>query len=210
MAGAVDPTTGLTPQQEAFAQAVATGISLSDAYRQAYNVAPTTPGTTTWPDASALAKHPKVFPRIQALKQAAQATVAAEHAWTLGKMVTQAEKHMDVALQDHPRRGPNVSAANGALEIIGKVTGLLRADTVAIQVSPASASGLDGLTTEELRLLISQRQEALELMRQMRDAASPRTQTSLPQPEEGESRVLDAGEVTPGVENGSAAPEIEA
>ena len=177
MAGAVDPSTGLTPQQEAFSQAVASGLSQFAAYRQSYNVSPDSLRSTSDEDASRLVATPKIKARIQQLRVAIEAATVAQIAWDNAKLTKEADRHRELALSGGWR---GVSAANGALEIIGKVTGLLRADTVAIQVSPASASGLDGLTTEELRLLISQRQEALELMRQMRDAALP----TLPQPGE--------------------------
>lgn len=64
----------LTAKQEAFAQLVALqGLKLVDAYRQAYNVRPHTPGSTTYADATALAHHPLVAPRIQALRASLQA-----------------------------------------------------------------------------------------------------------------------------------------
>ena len=125
MAGAVDPTTGLTPQQEAFAQALASGLSQSDASAKAYNWSPDTQRSTITEAASRLSADSNVIARVKQLRDLATTTVLVEHAWTLSRMVSQAEKHMEVALFDHPRRGPNVSAANGALEIIGKATGLL-------------------------------------------------------------------------------------
>jgi hypothetical protein len=115
----------LTGKQEAFAQAVASGSTQSDAYRQAYDVSLSCLPETIYENASKLAADANVSPRIQELKAQYQAAVVEQHAWTLNKLVSQAEKHMGVALEDHPRRGPNVSAANGALEIIGRVTGLL-------------------------------------------------------------------------------------
>ena len=172
-----DPTTGLTPQQDAFAHAVAAGHSLTDADRLAYHSSPHTLPATLHQNACHLAASTYVAPRIQQLRATIEAATVQQIAWDNAKLTKEADRHRELALSGGWR---GVSAANGALEIIGKVTGLLRADTVAIQVSPASASGLDGLTTEELRLLISQRQEALELMRQMRDAALP----TLPQPGE--------------------------
>lgn len=62
---------GLTPQQEVFAQAVAKGMSLADAYRTAY------PASLKWkPDslhqsASKLMADPKVSPRVDELRAAA-------------------------------------------------------------------------------------------------------------------------------------------
>ena len=125
MAGAVDPTTGLTPQQEAFSQALASGLSQSDASAKAYNWSPDTQRSTITEAASRLSADSNVIARVKQLRDLATTTVLVENAWTLSRMVKQAEKHMEVALVDHPRRGPNVSAANGALEIIGRATGLL-------------------------------------------------------------------------------------
>ena len=149
MAGAVDPTTGLTPQQEAFAQAVASGATQYAACLSAYNWSPDTPRPSVDENASRLVAQPKISARIQALRDAAHAAVAAEHAWTLFRMVKQAEKHMEVALLDHPRRGPNVSAANGALEIIGKVTGLL-ADKPTLPQAPIQIVFISGGKTSQV------------------------------------------------------------
>ena len=122
MASAAVTPHGLTLKQEAFAQAVANGASLSAAYRVSYNVSPSTPGTTTWDDASELARHPLVRPRIQQLIAATQAAAVAETAWTKARLVEAAEAHRQTALTGGWR---GVSSANGALEIIGRATGLL-------------------------------------------------------------------------------------
>lgn len=58
----------LTAKQDRFARLVASGTSLSEAYRSSYNVSDNTPDKTTWADASALAKHPLVSKRINSLK----------------------------------------------------------------------------------------------------------------------------------------------
>lgn len=122
MSRAKDPVTGLTAQQERFAQLVAAGATLSDAYRQAYNVRPGTPGTTYWDHASELARHALVKPRIAALKADIEAATLAEIAWSQAKLVTEADRHRKLALSGGWR---GVASANGALELIGKVTGLL-------------------------------------------------------------------------------------
>ena len=130
-----DPITGLTHKQEHFAQLVAAGATQSDAYRQAYNVSPGTPGITTWDDASELARHPLVLPRIQELKAAAQAAAVAALAWDSARLVSEADRHRQLALSGGFR---GVSAANGALELIGRATGLLAdkptAPSTAIQI----------------------------------------------------------------------------
>ncbi len=63
----------LTPQQEAFAQAVASGLSQSDAYRKAYKVKPTTKAETTWKRACELMADGKVSGRVAEIKQQLEA-----------------------------------------------------------------------------------------------------------------------------------------
>lgn len=64
----------LTPKQEKFAQAVASGMTQADAYRHAYN-AENMADSTIWSRASELAADSKVSGRIKALQEAA--TIAA-------------------------------------------------------------------------------------------------------------------------------------
>lgn len=59
----------LTPQQERFAQLVATGSSQSRAYRDAYDVKPRTKKATVWDNAYTVAHLPHVRARIAALKE---------------------------------------------------------------------------------------------------------------------------------------------
>lgn len=123
---AKNPLTGLTPQQEAFAHALAfDGLTESDAYRKTYHPSPDCRPATIHAEASRVAANPRVASRVAALRAAVAAAVVRKRAWDVARMVEQAETHMAVALTDHPRRGPNVSAANGALEIIGRATGIL-------------------------------------------------------------------------------------
>lgn len=63
---APDPITGLTVKQEAFAQGVSSGMSLSDAYRAAYEAERMSP-QQIWTEASVLASSPKVARRLEAL-----------------------------------------------------------------------------------------------------------------------------------------------
>lgn len=58
---------GLTPQQEVFAQSVAGGKSLADAYRVAYPKSLKWAESTLWPHASKLMCNDKVSTRIKAL-----------------------------------------------------------------------------------------------------------------------------------------------
>ena len=77
----------LTNKQEMFARLIALhGLNQSDAYRLAYNVASDTLATTTWDDASTLAHHPEVLPRIQQLKASLQAEVVTDAAKILKEL----------------------------------------------------------------------------------------------------------------------------
>lgn len=70
----------LTPKQEAFAQAVASGKSQSDAYRAAYTVRESTKPETVQQQASRLMADRKVAARVEELRkpvvEAAQITLA--------------------------------------------------------------------------------------------------------------------------------------
>lgn len=68
----------LTSQQETFAQAVAANKTLSDAYREAYNVGETTKDKSVNEEASRTAAIPKIASRIRFLKQ----ELAAKILWT--------------------------------------------------------------------------------------------------------------------------------
>lgn len=88
----------LTAQQEAFAQAIADGMSQADAFRHAY------PKSLKWtpnalhPEASRMLASPKIAARIASLK----AAIAEKALWTreqsvkvLAEVATQAEKDAD-------------------------------------------------------------------------------------------------------------------
>ena len=112
----------LTAKQEHFAQLVAAGATLSDAYRQSYDISPDSTKKTIWEQSSLLASNPMVAARIQELKAAAQAAAIAEIAWDKAQLIRQADRHRELALSGGWR---GVGSANGALELIGRVTGLL-------------------------------------------------------------------------------------
>mgnify|MGYP003635203956 CR=1 FL=1 len=59
---------GLTAKQEGFAQGVARGLTLSDAYRMAYD-AEKMKDATIWTEASSLVDNPKVATRVSILQK---------------------------------------------------------------------------------------------------------------------------------------------
>lgn len=105
----------LTPKQEAFAQAVASGKSQSDAYRSAYKVRETTKAESVNQKASRLMAEVKVRARVEALRQpvveAAQITLAS-HLERLRALSAAAEE------------GGQYSAAITAEVARGKASGL--------------------------------------------------------------------------------------
>ena len=60
---------GLTAKQEAFAQAVAKGSTLADAYRKSYN-AERMKDSSVWCNASKLMSDAKVAQRVESIQQA--------------------------------------------------------------------------------------------------------------------------------------------
>ena len=142
----------LTHKQEHFAQLVAAGATQSDAYRQAYDVSPDTHGTTIWDQAATLARHSLIAPRIQELKAAAQAAALAEIAWDSARLVREADRHRELALSGGWR---GVGSANGALEIIGKATGILSdkpQNSPPVQITRVVVVLSDGKQTEAREL----------------------------------------------------------
>jgi hypothetical protein len=69
----------LTPQQEKFAQGVVSGISLAEAYRQAYKKAAKWKDEAVWSQSSRLMANSKVSARVSEL-QAAAAAIAVDTA----------------------------------------------------------------------------------------------------------------------------------
>lgn len=68
----------LTGKQEAFAQAVASGLTQAEAYRTCYDVSPETLNSTVWEEASRIANDRNVSARIASLKD----EIAAKALWT--------------------------------------------------------------------------------------------------------------------------------
>ena len=180
MVGVIDPVTGLTHLQEAYSQLLASGVPEVDAYPQAgYDCS----GSTTksvYELASRLAHDVKVASRVQQLKAQVQTAMVGAQAWTLDRIVNQAETNMNVALTGGFR---GVSAANGSLEIIGRATGLL--------VDKPKG---------ELPAIITR---ITVVLNRGRDAEGQDRII------EAETRVLEAGEVAPSMVTSPDAPRIE-
>ena len=111
----------LTAKQEKFAQLVASGSNQSAAYSEAYNTQDSTP-KSIWEHASHLAKQDNVATRIEQLHSTVQLATEDDIAWSKVDLVREAKTNLDLA-----RTGgyKGIGSANGALELIGRVTGLL-------------------------------------------------------------------------------------
>lgn len=100
----------LTPKQEAFAQAVVSGMSQSDAYRAAFNVKPTTKSESVNQAASKLMADPNLASRVAEMRKpvvkAAQITLGS-HLERLADLSRKAEDsgQMSAAITAEVARG---------------------------------------------------------------------------------------------------------
>lgn len=90
----------LTPQQEKFAQGVASGLTLADAYRQAYPLSKNWKPLSLHPKASGLAADSKVSARIASLARKVEEAFTVDTA----KLLREASRlaHSDIANIMHP------------------------------------------------------------------------------------------------------------
>ena len=143
----VRDTDRLTGKQEAFAQQVAKGSVLSDAYREAYN-AENMKDKTIWEEACKLAQHPKVSARIKAIQSDME---------TDRRMLRlRREEYVLRRLQEEAEGADTSSSKIRALELLGKTTGLF-ADKTIIENSDndKTAEQLEDEIAERLASLIS-------------------------------------------------------
>ena len=111
----------LTSKQEGYAQDRASGLAQSAAYRNNYDTSNMS-AKTVHEAASRLDKNYKVSARILELQAAVEAALAEKRLWDVDRLVEEAETNLELA-----RTGgyKGAGSANGALEFIGRVTGLL-------------------------------------------------------------------------------------
>lgn len=117
----------LTPKQESFALAVASGMTQSDAYREAFNVRPTTKTDSINQAASKLMADPKISSRVNELRK----PIAEKAMITLEGHISRLKELADIALQNG-----QVAAAIKAEELCGKASG--------IYVEKKQITGADG------------------------------------------------------------------
>lgn len=92
----------LTGKQEAFAQAVASGMTQADAYRTAYD-ASNSSEQTVYDEASDLMRHPEVGPRVKRLKD----EIACAALWT---RLDSVQTLSDIAKGEEARANEKVAA----------------------------------------------------------------------------------------------------
>ena len=109
----------LTSKQEGYAQERASGLTQSAAYRNNYDTS-NMAAKTVHEAASRLDKNYKVTARILELQAATEAALAVKRLWTTDRLIEAAEQNLELS-REHKQMG----SANGALEFIGRATGLL-------------------------------------------------------------------------------------
>lgn len=105
----------LTPKQEKFALAVASGKTQSDAYRAAFNIRPTTKPETVNQQASRLMADCNISARVEQLRK----PIAAKAMITLESHIARLKELAELAIQEG-----QISAAIKAEELCGKASGV--------------------------------------------------------------------------------------
>jgi hypothetical protein len=115
----------LTPQQTLFCDRIAAGDTRIAAYLFAYPNAKNGRRGTQDTSALRLSKRPQIKHRLAEIQAASISLAAASSAWTVDRLVSEAETNLDLARSGGPR---SVSAANGSLELIARATGIIGGD----------------------------------------------------------------------------------
>ena len=117
----------LTPKQEKFALAVASGKTQADAYREAYNVKPTTKDSSVIVSASQLMANPNISYRVEELRK----PIAQKAMITLESHIERLKELAALAVDTG-----QIAAAIKAEELCGKASG--------IYIERRQLTGLDG------------------------------------------------------------------
>ncbi len=135
----------LTPKQEKFAQAVASGMTQSDAYRHAYSTE-NMADSTIWTKASELAADGKVSGRIKALQEAA--AIAA--LWSRVLSIKTKRQALQIAIEKKDSRA--IIQASEALDRLYGYEPPKRVDVTSSDgsMSPNKRRPFEDLTDEEL------------------------------------------------------------
>jgi phage terminase small subunit len=103
----------LTPKQHVFIDGILSGLNQSDAYREAYQVDGMMPATIH-NEAFKLMANPEIATSIEASRQH-------RRAWTLARILEEADKNLQGAQEDR-----QWASANGSLAFIAKASGVVQ------------------------------------------------------------------------------------
>ena len=112
--------TALTPKQQHFCRAVASGCTMSDAYREAYNTGRMKPATINR-EAHALMADPKITARCEVLNRAKDRAVIASSLSDRELVLTQLRE-----IAANAKGTPAEHATLRACDLLGKTVGLYR------------------------------------------------------------------------------------
>lgn len=128
---------GLTPKQEAFAQAVVSGMTHADAYRSAYNAARMKPSTVQ-SKAYELLRNGEITARVEALRK----PVVEKMQYGLEQAMLEAKEAFEVS-----RAKEQGGAMVAAVQLRAKLNGLL------VDKKEVRTVTLDGAALEDLKAL---------------------------------------------------------
>ena len=134
---------GLTAKQEAFAQGVAQGKTLSEAYRNAYDCE-SMKDASIWTEASKLMDNPKVIHRVNGLQQAQEERTLHDQA-RLKRLVLE-------RLHQEATNAESDSARIRALELLGKSIAMFT-DRVEQDDTQRSSEDIEKELVEKLKRL---------------------------------------------------------
>ncbi len=136
---------GLTAKQEGFAQAVAHGANLSDAYRENYDADGMAPNTI-WNSACKLNKNPKVSARVREI----QAELEEDHKAREARLAEFVLKQLQSEAMEANTDGARVRA----LELIGKHVGLFTDKLEVEEKSAKTSSEIEKELERKLKLFL--------------------------------------------------------
>jgi len=113
----------LTPKQQTFADGILAGLNQTEAYKAAYDVSPDCLPSTVHNAAYALTQNPDIAASIEAARDT-------RRGWTLARVVEEGERNLAGS-----REANQWASANGALQFLGKITGVVSEKPVTETVS---------------------------------------------------------------------------
>ena len=141
----VRDTDRLTAKQESFAQKVAAGSILSDAYRESY-AAENMADKTVWSEACRLAQNPKVATRIKAIQD--------ENEQSRRVIALRREEYVLKRLQEEAEQAETDGSRVRALELLGKTVGLFTDKVEIEQDTDKTAAELEADLERRLSALL--------------------------------------------------------